>query len=69
MRRDYRVSLEDILESLARIETLTLGVSSDEFTEDLTKKEAVIRNHEIIGEASKSVPHEVQSSYPEVDWA
>lgn len=69
MRKDYRVSLEDILVSLARIRTLTLAISYDEFTEDLTKQEAVIRNLEIIGEASKSVPHDVQSSYPEVDWA
>ncbi len=29
----------------------------------------MIRNLEIIGEASKSVPHAVRSSYPEIDWA
>lgn len=68
MPRDYRVSLEDMLVSLARIRTLTSGMSYDEFTEDLTRQEAVIRNLEIIGEASKSVPHEIRSSYPEIDW-
>jgi uncharacterized protein with HEPN domain len=69
MPRDYRVSLEDMLGSLARIQTLTSGMSYGEFVEDLTRQEAVIRNLEIIGEASKSVPHEARSSYPEVDWA
>lgn len=57
MRKDYRISLEDILVSLARIQTMTLGISYDDFTEDLMRQEAVIRNLEIIGEASKSVPH------------
>jgi uncharacterized protein with HEPN domain len=69
MPRDYRVFLEDMLGSLARIRTLTSGMSYDEFSEDLTRQEAVIRNLEIIGEASKGVPHAVRSSYPEVDWA
>lgn len=69
MPRDYRVFLEDMLGSLARIQTLTSGMSCDEFTKELTRQEAVIRNLEIIGEASKSVPHAVRSRYPEVDWA
>jgi len=69
MPRDYRVSLEDMLGSLVRIQTLTSGMSFDEFAEDLTRQEAVIRNLEIIGEASKSVSYSVRSSYPEVDWA
>jgi uncharacterized protein with HEPN domain len=69
MPRDYRVSLEDMLGSLARIRTLTSGLSYDEFTKDLTGQEAVIRNLEIIGEASKSVPQVVRSRYSEVDWA
>ena len=69
MPRDYRVYLEDMLRSLARIQTLTSGMSYDDFAKDLTKQEAVIRNLEIIGEASKHVPQAVRSTYPEVDWA
>jgi uncharacterized protein with HEPN domain len=49
MPRDYKVSLEDMLGSLARIRTLISGLSYDEFTNDLTKQEAIIRNLEIIG--------------------
>jgi uncharacterized protein with HEPN domain len=69
MPRDYRVSLEDMLGSLERIRILTSGLSYDEFCEDLTRQEAVIRNLEIIGEASKSVPHEARARHPEVEWA
>ncbi len=69
MPRDYRVCLEDMLGSLARIRTLISGPSYDDFAKDLTKQEAIIRNLEIIGEASKNVPQVVRSTYPEVDWA
>lgn len=69
MPRDYRVSLEDMLRSLARIRTLTSGLSYDAFTKNLTIQEAVARNLEIIGEAAESVPHAVKSRYPEADWA
>lgn len=43
-------------------------MSYQDFVQDLTKQEAVIRNLEIIGEASRHVPQPVQSAYPEVDW-
>jgi uncharacterized protein with HEPN domain len=69
MQRGYRLYLEDILVSLGRLQTLTSGMSYDGFAKDLTKQEAVIRNLEIIGEASRKVPEAVRSAYPEVDWA
>jgi len=68
MPRDYKVSLEDILEALSRIRTLTGRVSYNDFKGDLTNQEAVVRNLEIIGEAAKNVPEDVRSDYPEVDW-
>ncbi len=69
MPRDYRVFLEDILGSLERIQTLTSGLSYDDFTKDLARQEAVIRNLEIIGEAAKHIPTAMRSGHPEVDWA
>lgn len=30
--------------------------------------DAIIRNFEIIGEASKNIPTEVQEKYPEMPW-
>ena len=68
MPRDYRVFLEDMLQSLTRIHVLTSGLSYDDFLKDLTKQEAVIRNLEIIGEAAKNIPKEIRSSYPDIDW-
>jgi uncharacterized protein with HEPN domain len=30
--------------------------------------DAVVRNFEIIGEASKNIPEEIQLKYPEIPW-
>ncbi len=38
------------------------------FCSDEVVYDAVIRNLEIIGEASKNVPHEIRASYPKVEW-
>jgi uncharacterized protein with HEPN domain len=42
-------------------------MSYEDFSKELTKQEAVIRNLEIIGEASRNVPQTVQQTYPEID--
>jgi uncharacterized protein with HEPN domain len=68
MPRDYRVSLEDIKYCLDRIRILTLGLDFEEFTENLTKQEAILRNLEIIGEAVKNIPEEARRLYPDIDW-
>jgi uncharacterized protein with HEPN domain len=39
-----------------------------EFKQNYMIVDAVVRNFEIIGEASKNIPIEVQSKYPEIPW-
>lgn len=51
--RDYLFYLEDMLESMRRIIEYTDGLSFDEFKASNLKTDAVVRNLEIIGEASK----------------
>ena len=53
MSRDYRLFLEDILESCTRIERYTHEMSFDQFVKDDKTYDAVLRNLEIIGEAVK----------------
>jgi uncharacterized protein with HEPN domain len=55
-----------MLRMLERIRILTSGLSYDELARDLIRQEAVIRNLEIIGEASKNVPRAARSRYPEL---
>jgi uncharacterized protein with HEPN domain len=68
MPREYTVSLEDIKYCLDRIRILPLGLDFEEFTENLTKQEGILRNLEIIGEAVKKIPEEARRLYPDIDW-
>lgn len=52
-KRKYKMFLEDILLSINRIDEYIGSYSFDEFRKDYKTVDAVIRNFEIIGEASK----------------
>lgn len=68
MRRDSLLYLNDILESIAHIQKYINSLSFEEFSKNNMVIDAVIRNFEIIGEASAHVPDDIQSAYPEVPW-
>lgn len=53
--------LEHILEAIDRIERYTAGMTDASFAQNQLVQDAVIRNFEIIGEASRNIRHE----YPE----
>ena len=69
MPREWRLRIEDILESISRIERYTAGMTLDAFQEDEKTADAVIRNFAIIGEAARHVPSEVVSNHSHVPWA
>ena len=66
--RDYRLYLEDILESIEKIKKYVKGVSLKEFTKKEMIIDAVVRNFEIIGEATRQLPPKIKSKYPHVEW-
>ncbi len=66
--RDCRMYIEDILSSMNRIEKYVNGLEYEDFIQNDMAVDAVIRNLEIIGEASKNVPENVRSQYPDVPW-
>ncbi|HEX2094910.1 MAG TPA: HepT-like ribonuclease domain-containing protein [Longimicrobiaceae bacterium] len=61
--------IEDILESIARIEHHIQGVTLDAFQEDSRTSDAVLRNLGNIGEASRHVPSEVAHRHPSIPWS
>jgi uncharacterized protein with HEPN domain len=69
MPRDYKVSLDDVLEAVERIESYTSGMDKAQFQADRKTIDAVVRNLEIIGEAVKNVPPEVRALSPSVPWS
>lgn len=66
--RDYRLFLQDILESIEKIERYTVNLSFDGFNGNEMVTDAVIRNFEIIGEASTHISDEIKSKYPSMPW-
>jgi hypothetical protein len=68
MKRDAAVYLDDIIESIRKIEEYTKGLDLEGFTKDFKTQDAVIRNFEIIGEAARSIPSEIKKKYPLVPW-
>jgi uncharacterized protein with HEPN domain len=67
-KRTPKLLLEDIIESAEKILQYTNGISFEEFSKDNKTVDAVIRNFEIIGEASNLLPDEVKDKYSEIDW-
>jgi len=68
MSAETKVYLEDILDSIKKIESYTSQLSYNDFTMNTLVVDAVVRNLEIIGEAVKKIPPEVKKKYPEVEW-
>jgi uncharacterized protein with HEPN domain len=67
-KREVRVFLNDMLGAIQKIERYTEGKSSKEFLSDDLLLDAVFRNLEVIGEASKNIPMNFRKKYPEVEW-
>lgn len=68
MSRDYRLYLDDIIEAIRRIRAFTDRMDFDAFNGDLKTQDAVVRNLEIIGEASGRLPEAVRHAAPEIEW-
>jgi uncharacterized protein with HEPN domain len=66
--RDWVFRVEDILRAIEKIETYLKGLSLSQFKKSELTIDAVIRNLEIIGEASKNIPPKIRSSYPSIPW-
>ena len=67
--RGWRMWIDDILEAIAKIERYAHGLDMEEWKEDEKTVDAVIRNLEVIGEASSRLPAEAKERYAGVPWS
>lgn len=67
-KREWKLFVEDVLESIGLIEKYIEGMKNEDFVNDRKTTDAVVRNLEIIGEASRHIPDEVKEKYPDIDW-
>ncbi len=67
--RNWKMRITDILQCIAKIRRFTKGYSFDDFQGDDKTIDSVLRNLEIIGEATRHVPAEIRARYPELPWA
>ena len=61
--------LADIIENIDAIEAFAAGLDFAAFCADRKTVYAVVRALEIISEASRRLPSEIQQRAPEIDWA
>jgi uncharacterized protein with HEPN domain len=60
--------LQDILDTIADIETFTANVEFEAFRANREKVLAVVKSIEILGEAVKKIPDDIRTQYPEIPW-
>lgn len=58
-----------MLESIAKIERYTAGLSFDQFEANEMVVDAVVRNLEIIGEAAGHIPPGLREQYSQIEWS
>ena len=68
-KRDWTLLVNDIIDSITKIEGYIKELSYEDFIMDDKTKDAVVRNLEIIGEAAGKIPKEIREKYKDIPWA
>ncbi|MEX2189385.1 MAG: DUF86 domain-containing protein [Bacteroidota bacterium] len=68
MQRNDSLYLKHIREAIHKIGQYTKGVSRPSFQKNSLIQDAVIRQIEIIGEASKRLSEDIRASNPDIPW-
>ncbi|MTF40051.1 DUF86 domain-containing protein [Cyanobacterium aponinum] len=66
--RNLKLYLNDILDSIKKIESYTNNLTESELLEDEKTLDVVTHNLMIIGEATKNIPPEIRQKYEYIKW-
>jgi uncharacterized protein with HEPN domain len=68
MDKEPTVFLQHIRDSLSQIESYVAGYSYEQFLKDKKTQDAVIRQLEMIGEATTNLASTFKESHPNIPW-
>ena len=68
MKKDPKIFIHHILESISLIEGYSDGKTLEDFIASTALQDMIIRRIEIIGEAVKNLPDDLRIAHPEVPW-
>ena len=68
MSKDATAYLRHISDAISRIEEYVRGTEYRDFTENHLIQDGVIRQIEIIGEATKRLPEKIRKKYFDIPW-
>ena len=69
MKKDDTVYLRHILDAIERIADYTKGTSAEQFMQSQLVQDGVVRQLEIIGEASRNLSDEFRQEHLQVPWS
>ena len=67
-KRDDDLLISDMIECCKKILDYVKGMDFETFIDDIKTVDAVIRNFEVLGEASRYISFGVKSGHPFVEW-
>ena len=68
MKKDHKVFLDHILESIKLIEEYRSEKTRDDFLKSVGLQDMIVRRLEIIGEAVKNLPQEIKEKHLDIPW-
>lgn len=68
MKKDDSIYLRYIIDAISRTENYTHGIKYKEFMDNVLIQDGVIRQLEIIGEATKRLSKEIKEIHFEIPW-
>ena len=67
-KRNHKLFIEDILKAIDKVEGYIEDFTYETFAKNDMAQDAVIRNFEIIGEASKNISEDLREEFSDIPW-
>src|SRR5437763_1046475 len=67
--RRWQLRIEHMLMAISNIQRYVAGLTAEQFASEGMIVDAVVRNFQVLGEAVRHVPGDIQARYSEVPWS